>query len=209
MSTFAASPKIERPAYSDEIPAMTINIWRPHRLGAPDRSPGDAHFVDWLVHEGVTGRRIYHFGTGPHHFVGLECARPHLNNTVLGITSSPREYELYIDLVGCYPEVTQYYVAYFGDIYMSRSALLPRFDVVTLFHLCKFRAEASRRYGAKTDGEVLRLFARHVEPDGYLVFCTDSPAYPQAQAVISSWAGHDDFAEVDEFKSLRIFRRAM
>ena len=128
------------------------------------------HFVEWLETARLNGIRIYHFGTGGHHHVGVECARPHLNNTVFGVTASPKEYKSYVDLVTRQPEVSKTYLAYFGDIYTSNSDLLPAFDVVTLFHLCEFRDESNSRYGAKTDAEVLDLFARHTARDGHLLF---------------------------------------
>ena len=37
--------------------------------------PCDVHFIEWLDREKITGSAIYHFGTGNHHHVGIECAR--------------------------------------------------------------------------------------------------------------------------------------
>ena len=149
---------------------MAMNIWKKYWDLRTQECPCDVHFVEWLETARLNGIRIYHFGTGGHHHVGVECARPHLNNTVFGVTASPKEYKSYVDLVTRQPEVSKTYLAYFGDIYTSNSDLLPAFDVVTLFHLCEFRDESNSRYGAKTDAEVLDLFARHTARDGHLLF---------------------------------------
>ena len=158
------------------------------------------HFVEWLETARLSGIRIYHFGTGGHHHVGVECARPHLNNTVFGVTASPKEYKSYVDLVTRQPEVSKTYLAYFGDIYTSNSDLLPAFDVVTLFHLCEFRDESNSRYGAKTDAEVLDLFARHTARDGHLLFYRKPSAYRKAEPIIEQWAANADFVEIGDFR---------
>ena len=36
--------------------------------------PCDVHFVAWLDANRITDSTIYHFGTGGHHVVGIECA---------------------------------------------------------------------------------------------------------------------------------------
>ncbi|MDG0063268.1 hypothetical protein MMB92_04810 [Burkholderia sp. IO2] len=187
---------------------MALNIWKKYWDLRTQECPCDVHFVEWLESVHLKGIRIYHFGTGGHHHVGIECARPHLNNTVFGVTASPKEYKSYVDLVTRQPEVSKTYLAYFGDIYTSHSRLLPTFDVVTLFHLCEFRGEANSRYGAKTDEEVLDLFARHTAPNGHLLFYTGSSAYRKAEPIIARWAANADFVEVGDFKTLRIFRKA-
>jgi hypothetical protein len=113
-----------------------------------------------------------------------------------------------VELVTRQPEVSKNYLAYFGDIYTSNTGLLPQFEVVTLFHLCEFRDESNSRYGAKTDDEVLDLFARHTVPNGHILFYKGSSAYRQAEPIISRWAANGEFAEVGDFKTLRIFRKA-
>ena len=80
--------------------------------------PCDVHFIEWLDREKITGSAIYHFGTGNHHHVGIECARENRRNSVLGITAAPQEYQKYIELAIARPEVLRYYNAVFGDIYL-------------------------------------------------------------------------------------------
>ena len=45
----------------------------------------------------LTGKTIYHFGTGTHHIVGLRQAE--LGNAVFAITASKEEYDAYVELV--------------------------------------------------------------------------------------------------------------
>ncbi len=111
--------------------------------------PCDVHFIEWLDREKITGSAIYHFGTGNHHHVGIECARESRRNSVLGITAAPQEYQKYIELAIARPEVLRTYNAVFGDIYLLNAKLLPVFDVVTLFHLCEFRGERTDAYGGR------------------------------------------------------------
>src|SRR5438270_2670451 len=96
----------------------------------------DLQFNDWVDANRITGKTIYHFGTGTHHVVGLRQAE--LGNAVFAITASKEEYDSYVALVTGNSWVAKSYLAYFGDVYLSNTVLLPAFDVVTLFHLCEF-----------------------------------------------------------------------
>ena len=92
-----------------------LNIWDVYWGLRVEQCPCDVHFVEWLEEQGLTGKRIYHFGTGGHHYVGIRCAEPELNSTVLGITASPKEYEAFVKLAIDNPTITKTYSAYFGD----------------------------------------------------------------------------------------------
>ena len=120
----------------------------------------------WLDEQGIRDAAIYHFGTGGHHHVGIECALPERRNNVLAITAAPREHEAFVQLATARPHLLRYYNAVFGDIYLLNERLLPEFDVVTLFHLCEFRGAANDEYGALTDLEVTRALTRRLKPGG-------------------------------------------
>ncbi len=47
--------------------------------------PCDQHFLDWIEAVDVRGARIFHFGTGNHHLVGVRWAKDGRGNRVLGI----------------------------------------------------------------------------------------------------------------------------
>lgn len=187
--------------------AAPMNIWDVYWGLRVDQCPCDVHFVEWLEELGLTGRRIFHFGTGGHHYVGIRCAEPELASTVLGITASPKEYDAFVKLATQNPTITKSYSAYFGDIYTSNAKLLPRFDVVTLFHSCEFRSEANDAYGALTDREVMDLFTAQTDAGGYLLFYTGSFAYATAEPIIAAWAAEAPVAEIAAFKTLRVFRK--
>ena len=53
-----------------------MNIWDVNWFLDEKQCPCDVHFVEWLEEQGQTGKRIYHFGTGGHHYVGIRCAEP-------------------------------------------------------------------------------------------------------------------------------------
>ena len=65
---------------------MAMNIWKKYWDLRTQECPCDVHFVEWLEAACLNGIRIYHFGTGGHHHVGVECARPHLNNTLIHLS---------------------------------------------------------------------------------------------------------------------------
>jgi len=62
----------------------------------------------------ITGKTIYHFGTGTHHIVGLTQAANGSDNVVFGITASIVEYEAYIKLANERPQLLKSYLAYFA-----------------------------------------------------------------------------------------------
>lgn len=185
-----------------------LNIWDVYWGLRVGDCPCDVHFVEWLEEQGLRDKTIYHFGTGGHHYVGIRCAEPELNNAVLGITASPKEYDAFVKLAIDNPSLTKTYSAYFGDIYTSNARLLPEFDIVTLFHSCEFRSEKNDAYGALTDLEVMRLFTERTNPGGFILFYTGSFAYATAEPIIADWAKSSPVEEIGLFKTLRVFRKA-
>ena len=174
--------------------------------------PCDVHFIEWLDREKIAGSAIYHFGTGNHHHVGIECARESRRNSVLGITAAPQEYQKYIELAIARPEVLRYYNAVFGDIYLVDPKLLPVFDVVTLFHLCEFRGERTDAYGGATDLDVANLLTDKTRPGGHILFFTSSFAFAwdgpmSAKKVIAIWEKERPVERVGEYKSLLVYRK--
>jgi hypothetical protein len=174
--------------------------------------PCDVHFVEWLDQNRITDSTIYHFGTGGHHYVGIECASEKRRNAVLGITAAPQEYEKYVELAIARPDVLRYYNAVFGDIYLINEKLLPTFDVVTLFHLCEFRGEKNDAYNALTDLELTNLLTDKTRPGGHILFFTSSFAFDwegpmSAKKVIAKWEMERDVERVGEFKSLLLYRK--
>ncbi|WP_342359948.1 hypothetical protein [Terrarubrum flagellatum] len=169
--------------------------------------PCDAHLMEFIADRDICDAAIYHFGTGGHHLVGLRCSQDGRNNSVLAITASPTEYDEYVKLLIANPKLARTYIAYFGDIYMLNEKLMPRFDVVTLFHSREFRSEKNDAYGALTDLDVMKLLAGRANPGGHILFYTGSFAYSLATADIDALKATGAVEEVGMFKTLRVFRR--
>ena len=131
------------------------------------------------------GKTIYHFGTGTHHIVGLTQAANGSDNVVFGITASIVEYEAYIKLANERPQLSKYYLAYFGDIYLTNPRLLPALDVVTMFHAGEYIGAntTSPEYGGVDDLGVARILLERMRPDGRLLFYTGSFAFDKADAL--------------------------
>jgi hypothetical protein len=160
---------------------------------------------------GIVDSTIYHFGTGAHHYVGIECARGHRRNSVVGITAAPEEHEAFVRLAIANPDLLRYYQAIFGDIYLLNPSLLPVFDVVTLFHLCEFRVWEHDAIGARTDLDVLNVLTDRTRPGGHLLFYEGSHAWDwnhvKARDVVAQWARERDVERVGTYKMLAVYRR--
>jgi len=173
------------------------------------RGECDIHLIEWLDEKRITDAAIYHFGTGGHHYVGIECAKPERRSSVLGITASPQEYRNYVRLVIGRPEVLRYYNAVFGDIYLLNEKLLSTFDLVTLFHICEFRGPQTDAYGGLTDLAVTNLLTDKTRPGGYILFYTSSFAFAKAKTVIAQWEKERPVERVGEYKSVLVYRKAV
>jgi hypothetical protein len=167
----------------------------------------DSQVIEWLDQQRITDASIYHFGTGGHHHVGIECAKPERRSSVFGITASPHEFQSYIRLVTERPEVLRYYNVVFGDIYLLNAKLLPTFDVVTLFHLCEFRGPQTDAYGGLTDLAVTNLLTDKTRPGGHILFYTGSWAFAKAKPVIAQWETERPVERIGEYKSVLVYRK--
>ncbi len=183
-----------------------LNIYRDTWSLDPAICPCDIHFTEFLEDKQIRDSAIFHFGTGAHHLVGTQVAESGRNNVVLGITASVGEYESYTRLVVENPSVGQYYKAFFGDIYQLDARLLPRFDIVTLFHLCEFRTAENDKYGALTDLALTKLLIERIRPGGQILFYSNSMAADRANVVISELMKGSSIERRPDFKSLQIYQ---
>jgi hypothetical protein len=183
-----------------------LNIYRDTWSLDPAICPCDIHFTEFLEDQLIRDSAIFHFGTGAHHLVGTQVAQSGRNNVVLGITASVGEYQTYTRLVIENPRVSQYYKAFFGDVYQLDARLLPRFDIVTLFHLCEFRTAENDKYGALTDLALAKLLIERIRPGGYVLFYSNSMAAEHASVVIRELREGSGIERCPDFKSLQIYR---
>jgi hypothetical protein len=172
-----------------------------------DVCPCDIHFNEWVAVHRLRRKTIYHFGSGAHHVVGMTQAER--KNQTLSITASDEEHQAYARLVADNPRLARHYICYFGDIYLTNPALLPDFDVVTLFHLCEFfySNTASKEYGGLTDRKVLDLFTDKTRKGGHILFYTKSMAFDRAKPMIERWERARPVRRVGEFKTLLVYEK--
>jgi hypothetical protein len=187
---------------------MKLNIYKDNWGLDEAVCPCDVHFMRWVRSTGLKGGSIFHFGTGGHHLVGLECAAPDLDNAVYGITASPEEYDDYVRLLIDNPRIGRQYKAFFGDIYQLDARMLPRFDAVTLFHLCEFRNEQNDLYGGLTDLEVAQLLVDQLKPGGHVLFYTGSFAFDKARADIVALEKSRPLTRLADHETLQVYRKA-
>jgi hypothetical protein len=171
----------------------------------PDQCPCDVDFGEFLEARAVRGQRIFHFGTGKHHHVGLRNLEADWRNDILGLTISPREHQAYVTRVIREPALGVHYKVLFADIHSLTPAALPEFDLVTLFHLCEFGDPES---GGRVldDAGVLRTFVGKLTPGGRLFLYRKSFGYARASALLAECAAATGLTHVEDFRSLSIYR---
>lgn len=182
-----------------------LDLWKDPWPLDEKQCPCDVHFTRFLREKNRTGQVIFHFGTGDHHHVGLNA--PQAGHSVLGITATEAEYLSYIRLVIENPHLGKHYKVLFSDIYQTNLALLPGFDIVTLFHLGEFWSANNAEFASLDDQALLDGLGKKVKPGGLLLFYTGSFAYDVAKRLAPVWAEKHGFVEVDPFETLRIFQK--
>ena len=184
-----------------------LDLWKdPWPLNVA-QCPCDVHFTQWAEREGLHGASVFHFGTGDHHHVGKTLAMNGSDCAVLGITATKPEYESYKTLVISEPRIGKRYKALFTDIYQIEPRLLPKFDVVTLFHLCEFWSETNAPYANVDDAGLLKAMAKKVKKGGALLFYTGSFAYARAEKLADTALPKLGFGPAERFETLRIHRK--
>ena len=68
---------------------LKMNFWDAKWDLDEAQCPCDIHFNHWVDANAITGKTIYHFGTGTHHIVGLTQAANGSNNVVFAPIYSP------------------------------------------------------------------------------------------------------------------------
>jgi hypothetical protein len=179
-----------------------MHFWDAHWDMREAECPCDVHLTDYLLEKNIRNTTLFHFGTGAHHHLGHAIHAAKSNIAVMGITASPSEYEAYVKLSIEQPEIAQFYKVFFGDIYQMEPRLLPRFDLVTLFHACEFRTEKNDSYGALTDATLIDLFMRTLTPQGRLAFYTGSFAWAKAQEIADTLCAQGRLVQTDTYKTL-------
>jgi len=153
----------------------------------------------------VRGKNIFHFGTGGHHIVGLRNQADGLGNDIMAITASPAEHARYVRRIVRSGALGAHYKVLFADIYDLASGSLPRFDVVSLFHLCEFSPVSGDRRRLDDVG-VLSLFLKQANRDARVLFYAGSFGWEQARAIVERAERAGALAFDESFGSLRVYR---
>jgi len=188
---------------------LKMNFWDAKWDLDEAQCPCDVHFNQWLEANSVTGKTIYHFGTGTHHIVGLTQAANGSNNVVFGITASIFEYEAYIKLVNERPQLSKNYLAYFGDIYLTNARLIPELDIATMFHAGEYIGAntTSPEYGGMDDLAVTRILLDRMRAGGHVLFYRGSFAFDKAEAIVATLEREKKLERAGTFKSLLVCRK--
>jgi hypothetical protein len=188
---------------------LKMNFWDAKWDLDEAQCPCDVHFNDWIETNKITGKTIYHFGTGMHHIVGLTQAANGSNNAVFAITASTIEYSQYIKLALEQPQILKSYLAYFGDTYLTNPRLLPELDIATMFHAGEYIGAntTTPEYGGIDDLGVTRLLLGRMRPGGHVLFFTGSFAFDKAEAMVARLEGEKKLAREGTFKSLLVCRK--
>ncbi|HJS31418.1 MAG TPA: hypothetical protein VJ924_05440 [Alphaproteobacteria bacterium] len=186
---------------------MKLNFWDDTWPLDVSECPCDAHFVEYLKVRGVSDKAIFHFGSGEHHLLGIENAKLARPNQIVSVTASRKEYETYIDLAIAQPKVANTYKVTFLDIYTLDRRILPRFDYVSLFHLCEFYDPKNSSYAPLDDRSLLDLFVDRLAPDGRILFYQGSNGWGQGQGIVEDACRAGRLAVDETFLSLFVCRR--
>lgn len=187
---------------------MKLNYWKNSWTLDIEMCPCDAHFVEYLKETPARSHTIFHFGTGEHHIIAksnLDLAKP---NEILGITASREEHDSYLELIINNPAIANWYKVLFGDIYTLSPGLLPRFDLVTLFHLCEFYSKRTERYAPLDDRSLVEMFLAKLKPGGQVLFYKYSDGFDRAKPILRSLTSQKKLRKTDEYKSILFYTKA-
>ena len=187
--------------------AAMLQIWDIDWYLDVEQCPCDVHLVEWLEHQHVRGKTLFHFGTGGHHHIGLANHANGTPNDILGITASPKEFDAFVKLAIQHAELSRHYQVLFGDIYLLNKRLLPPIDIASLFHLCEFRGDNQDAYGGLTDSGVVETLLEVIPTGGLISLYTGSFAFDQADAIAKGLAAGGRLEQVESYKSLGFYRK--
>jgi hypothetical protein len=107
------------------------------------------------------------------------------------------------------PQLSKNYLAYFGDIYLMNTRLLPEIDIATMFHAGEYIGDntTTPQYGGVDDLGVARILHSRMRPGGYFLFYTGSFAFDKADALAKVLERESKLERVGTFKTLMLCRK--
>jgi SAM-dependent methyltransferase len=173
---------------------------------ADEFCPCDDDFIAWCDASGIEEKTIFHMGCGLHHRVGRELGRPERRNRVLSITTSREELIAQADAALADAGIASRYQVLFADLYALDPALLPRFDLVTLFHLCEAPDDARPAIVLEAT-DLIRSFLERLNPGGRLFFYRNSTGSPQTAAALRALQAAGALVPDGAHRSLDLYQR--
>jgi hypothetical protein len=181
------------------LPPWTLNVVK---------CPCDLHFLRYLSRKALNRQTIFHFGTGEHHLIGRENVRFEYPNEILGITASRGEYDRYMDLVVDNPPIGRYYKVLFMDIYTINPRLMPKFDLITMFHLSEHGSGCDEGVHKEADSILLEQVVSLLQPGGRILFYKNAgrAAAERVQVLLSDFCNRGRLQHYEDFESLLVYR---
>lgn len=185
---------------------VKLSYWKHSWPLRPGDCSCDVDFCAYVRESQLHDKVIFHFGTGEHHILGRENVALQKPNYIFAVTASQPEYTAYIDFIIEDPHAANYYKVMFVDIYTLSNRVLPRFDVVTLFHLCEFYREQHSAYATLDDVSLLQLFITNLAPAGRLLFYRGSLAADKMQVIVDRFVDAGKLLFERDYRTLLIYR---
>jgi len=160
----------------------------------PEICPADQHFIEWMESNNYFDKTILHMGTGAHHRVGIELGN---HNSILGLTLSPDEILSYTELVTQDEIIAGNYKVLFSDAHNLNPALLPSFDIITLFHLGEIYEPSTLSYSLE---ELVNMLRGKLKQGGFMLAYTKSGSWKQVMPIFDSILFRDE-----TYKTLQVY----
>ncbi len=168
--------------------------------------PCDVEFNQYISRKSISGKSIFHFGTGAHHVVGMAAAG---RNDVLGVTASVDEYKAFMDIIVKNPSISINYKCMFCDIYTLSENSIPCFDIVTLFHSGEYYSPELNSYAPLDDRSLIEFFIGKLKPDGIIVFYKKSNGFIKISLHLEDLIGVGFMEKYEEVGNLLIYRKVI
>lgn len=161
----------------------------------PNLCPPDLDFINYMREKQFSPKTILHTGTGLHHRVGIECCE--MGHKVIGVTVSREEVVSRVFRV----DDTNYQVFY-ANINTLNVDLLPKLDIVTLFHFGEMESD----FGPVSNDVLLRLLNK-MPLDGFMAFYHRSAAWDRAKVAVDYAVKQEYLHYVETAGEIEIYRK--